>query len=177
MSEISGDSGGGGHKKGGKVRAKKSSTRIDMTPMVDLAFLLLTFFILTTTLNKPQTMEITLPEDPKPNDPKPPMVNEKHVLTLVMGEKDRIYWYIGITDPEVKVTNFSNDGLRKLLLQEKQDIPKLIVLIKALDESRYKNMVDMMDEINITSTQRFALVDVTAEDKEFIKDVQKSLVQ
>ncbi len=175
MSEISGDSGGGGHKKGGKVRAKKSSTRIDMTPMVDLAFLLLTFFILTTTLNKPHTMEITLPEDEKEKDQ--PKVNEKHVLTLVMGEKDRIYWYMGITDPEVKVTNFSNDGLRKLLLQQKQDIPKLIVLIKALDESRYKNMVDMMDEINITSTQRFALVDVAPEDKEFIKDVQKSLVQ
>jgi hypothetical protein len=92
-----------------------------------------------------------------------------------MGEKDRVYWYIGITDPEVKVTNYSNDGLRKLLLQEKQDIPKLIVLIKALDESRYKNMVDMMDEINITSIQRFALVDVTDEDKEFIKDTRQSL--
>ena len=175
MGEISGDGGGGGHKKGkGKIRAKKSSTRIDMTPMVDLAFLLLTFFILTTTLNKPQTMEITLPEDEK-DEKEQPKVNERNVLTLVMGEQDRIYWYIGITDPEVQVTNFGQDGIRKLLLQKKAENPKLIVLIKALDEARYKNMVDMMDEINITSTQRFALVDVTDTDKDFIKDVQASL--
>ena len=61
MAEISQGSG----KKDGKVRSKKTSTRIDMTPMVDLAFLLLTFFVMTTTLNKPQTMEITMPEKPK----------------------------------------------------------------------------------------------------------------
>ena len=80
MAEISQGSG----KKDGKVRSKKTSTRIDMTPMVDLAFLLLTFFVMTTTLNKPQTMEITMPEKPKIED-KQPMVNEKRVLTLVLG--------------------------------------------------------------------------------------------
>ena len=139
-----------------------------MTPMVDLAFLLLTFFVMTTTLNKPQTMEITMPEE---NDEKPPQVNERHVLTLVMGKDDKIFWYIGITDPEVKVTNFSNTGIRKLLLEKKRDIPKLIILIKSLDESKYKNMVDILDEMNITSIQRYAIVDVTPVDKELIKDV------
>jgi len=167
MSEISQEGGGGG-KKGGKIRSKKTSTRIDMTPMVDLAFLLLTFFVMTTTLNKPQTMEITMPEE---NDEKPPQVNERHVLTLVMGKDDKIFWYIGITDPEVKVTNFSNTGIRKLLLEKKRDIPKLIILIKSLDESKYKNMVDILDEMNITSIQRYAIVDVTPVDKELIKDV------
>src|SRR6476660_7421865 len=99
MAEIQpkGDSGG----KGGKVRSKKASTKIDMTPMVDLAFLLLTFFMLTTTFNKPQTMEITMPEKPKPDDPKPPEVNNKNVLNLVMDENDKIYWFIGdSSDPE-----------------------------------------------------------------------------
>src|SRR5258707_735640 len=100
-----------------------------MTPMVDLAFLLLTFFVMTTTLNKPQTMEITMPEE---DEKEPPKVNEKHVLTLVMGKNDKIFWYIGITDPEVKVTNFSHTGIRKLLLEKKRNIPKLIVLIKSL---------------------------------------------
>jgi biopolymer transport protein ExbD len=167
MAEIT--QGGGGGKKGGKIRSKKTSTRIDMTPMVDLAFLLLTFFVMTTTLNKPQTMEITMPEE---DEKEPPKVNEKHVLTLVMGKNDKIYWYIGITDPEVKVTDFSHNGIRKLLLEKKRDIPKLIILIKSLDESKYKNMVDILDEMNINSIQRYAIVDVTPVDKELIKDVQ-----
>lgn len=167
MSEISQD-GGGGKKKGGKIRAKKTSTRIDMTPMVDLAFLLLTFFVLTATLNKPQTMEITMPEE---DEKEPPKVNEKHVLTLVMGKNDKIFWYIGITDPEVKVTNFSNNGIRKLLLEKKRDIPKLIVLIKSMDDSKYKNMVDILDEMNINSIQRYAIVDVTPVDKDLVKDL------
>jgi biopolymer transport protein ExbD len=167
MSEISQEGGGGG-KKGGKIRSKKTSTRVDMTPMVDLAFLLLTFFVMTTTLQKPQTMEIAMPEDDK--DEKAPQVNEKHVLTLIMGENDKIYWYIGITDPEVRITNFSPTGIRKLLLEKKRDIPKLVVLIKSLDTSKYKNLVDILDEMNITSTQRYAIVDVAPADKELIKD-------
>ena len=170
MAEIQGGGGEGG-KKGGKIRSKKSSTRIDMTPMVDLAFLLLTFFILTTTLSKPQTMEITMPEKPKEND-KQPEVNEKKVLTLVLGANDKVYWYVGITEPEGKKTDFSKDGIRKVLLQKKSEIRDMIVLIKALDESKYKNMVDILDEITITSIQRFAIVDITSADKEIVRQVQ-----
>src|ERR1043166_5483393 len=123
MAEIQ-EGGGGGHK-GGKKRSKKSSTRIDMTPMVDLAFLLLTFFILTTTLSKPTTMEITMPEKPKPDD-KPPEVNEKKVLTLVLGANDKVYWYVGITEPEAKKVDFSKDGVRKVLVEKKSEIRDLI---------------------------------------------------
>jgi biopolymer transport protein ExbD len=169
MAELGG--GGGGKKKGGKVRAKRSSTRIDMTPMVDLAFLLLTFFVMTTTLNKPQTMEITMPEKPKPGD-EMPEINEKNVLTLVLGEDDKIYYYMGITDPEVQVTNFSASGVRKILLAKKAELPKLVVLIKAMNEAKYKNMVDIMDEMNISATQRFALVDITPVDVQLVKESQ-----
>lgn len=167
MAELGG--GGGGEKKGGKVRSKKSSTRIDMTPMVDLAFLLLTFFVMTTTLNKPQTMEITMPEKPKEND-KPPEVNEKRVLTLVLGENDKIYWYLGITDPKVAVTSFSNDGIRKLLMRENKQIKEMVVLVKPSDESRYKNVVDILDELTISDVSRYALVEITDVDKELVKD-------
>ncbi len=169
MADLGG--GGGGKKKGGKVRAKRSSTRIDMTPMVDLAFLLLTFFVMTTTLNKPQTMEITMPEKPKPGD-EMPEINEKNVMTLVLGEDDKIYWYMGITNPEVEVSNFSATGIRKILLAKKAEIPKLVVLIKAMDEAKYKNMVDIMDEMNISTMQRFALVDITPTDVELVKESQ-----
>ena len=170
MAELGGG-GGGGKKKGGKVRSKKGSTRIDMTPMVDLAFLLLTFFVMTTTLNKPQTMEITMPEKPKPGD-EMPEINEKNVLTLLLGEDDKIYWYIGITDPVVEVSNFSATGIRKILLEKKAELPKLVVLIKAMDEAKYKNMVDIMDEMNISTMQRFALVDITPTDVQLVKESQ-----
>jgi biopolymer transport protein ExbD len=168
MAEIQGG-GGGGHKKGGKVRVKKASTRIDMTPMVDLAFLLLTFFVMTTTLNKPQTMEIVMPE--KNEDlSEQPKVNEKHVLTLVLGENDKIYWYVGITDPELKLTDYSATGIRKILKEKKNEIPKLVVLIKASDKAKYKNMVDILDEMNISTVKIYALVDITPVDEELITD-------
>jgi biopolymer transport protein ExbD len=167
MAEISNEGG----KKDGKVRSKKTSTRIDMTPMVDLAFLLLTFFVMTTTLNKPQTMEITMPEKPKQED-KQPLVNEKRVLTLVLGSDDKIYWYLGITDPKINVTDFSNEGVRKILLRENAQIKEMVVLIKPSDESKYKNVVDILDEMNISNIARYALVDITDVDKELIKDSQ-----
>jgi biopolymer transport protein ExbD len=168
MAELSsGDD--GKKKKGGKVRAKKGSTRIDMTPMVDLAFLLLTFFVMTTTLNKPQTMEITMPEKLDKED-KQTEINEKNVLTLVLGENNKVYWYIGITDPVVEVTDFSAAGVRKILLAKQAELPKLVVLIKATDEAKYANMVDILDEMNISSVQRYALVDITDTDKELVKE-------
>jgi biopolymer transport protein ExbD len=166
MAEISNQSSGS---KDGKVRSKKTSTKIDMTPMVDLAFLLLTFFVMTTTLNKPQTMEITMPEKPKQED-KQPMVNEKRVLTLVLGSNDKIYWYLGITDPKVNITNFSAEGVRKILSRENAQIKEMVVLIKPSDESKYKNVVDILDEMNISNIARFALVDITNVDKELIKE-------
>lgn len=172
MSEVSQSAGGG--KKDGKIRSKKSSTKIDMTPMVDLAFLLLTFFMLTTTFNKPQTMEIIMPDKPKAED-KAPEVNEKKVITLVLGAKDKIYWYRGITKPEVETTTFSKDGVRKVLLDNNAAIPDMLVLIKPTDESRYKNVVDILDEMSITNTKRYAMVEVTPFDLDLIKDKTSGL--
>lgn len=166
MAEISQ---GGGDKKGGKVRAKKASTKIDMTPMVDLAFLLLTFFMLTTTFNKPQTMQLTMPEKPK-GDEKLPEVNEKKVVTLILGANDKLYWYHGITDPKIELTDYSQKGIRKVLLQKNSEIPGMIILIKPSKDSRYKNVVDILDEMNITNMQRFAMVKITPTDEELVKE-------
>lgn len=171
MAEVS-QSGSG--KKDGKVRSKKSSTKIDMTPMVDLAFLLLTFFMLTTTFNKPQTMEITMPEKPKKEDQQP-LVNEKRVITLVLGEKDKIYWYQGITEPRVEQTTFSKDGVRKVLLDHNAAIKDMVVLIKPTDQSRYKNVVDILDEMSISDIKRYALVDVTPVDLNLIKEKETGI--
>lgn len=165
MAEIS-QGGGGGHKKGGKVRAKKQSTKIDMTPMVDLAFLLLTFFILTTTFNKPKTMEVVMPD--KVQDEKDQTkINEKDILNLVLSKNDKIYWYIGLTPP-VNETNYSAKGVRQVLLEQTRANPKMMVLIKPEDESRYENMVNILDEMDITNIQRYAIVEYTPDDTAII---------
>jgi biopolymer transport protein ExbD len=166
MAEVS-QGGGGGHKKGGgKVRAKKMSTKIDMTPMVDLAFLLLTFFILTTTFNKPKTMEVTMPDKvEKPEDQT--KVNENDILNLVLAEDNKIYWWIGL-QPPVETTNYSKDGVRKVLMEHNKANPKIMILIKPKDESKYENMVDILDEMDITATKRFAIVEFTEDDKTII---------
>jgi biopolymer transport protein ExbD len=166
MAEVQ-QGGGGGHKKGGgKVRAKKQSTKIDMTPMVDLAFLLLTFFILTTTFNKPKTMEVNMPD--KVQDEKDQTkVNEKDILNVVLAEDDKIYWWIGL-EPPVETTNYSKDGIRKVLLEHTRANPKMMVLIKPKDESRYENMVNILDEMDITKTQRFAIVEYSPDDTAII---------
>jgi biopolymer transport protein ExbD len=170
MAEIQPKGGGGG--KGGKKRAKKQSTKIDMTPMVDLGFLLLTFFILTTTFSKPQTMEINMPVKPEKEIDQTPL-KASNALTLLLGENDKIYWYAGLPDapaaPGVQITDYSAGGLRKVLLDRAKPNPKLMVLIKPMEESRYKNLVDVLDEMNITETGKYAIVDVDPRDKELVK--------
>ena len=91
------DSGKGGKHK--KVRAKKQSTHIDMTPMVDLAFLLLTFFMMTTTFGKPKTMEINMPVKPEDNT----KTEVNNAVTILLTGDDKIYWYFGELKPETKL--------------------------------------------------------------------------
>lgn len=92
---------------------KRLPIKMDMTPMVDLAFLLLTFFMLTTTLHGRKAMEILMPE--KPVDVEPPVVNQERVVTLILGANDKIYWYKGL-ERTVDQTDYSVAGVRKLLL-------------------------------------------------------------
>ncbi len=171
MAEISG---GGGGKKEGKVRSKKASTKVDMTPMVDLAFLLITFFMLTTTLSKPKAMQVNMP-DTKTNDKQ--VVDDNNTITIVAAEDDKLYYYSGLKKPEIHVTNYSSEGLRKVLNQKNQKIgrDKLIVVIKAMDKAKYKNIVDILDEMSITSTKRFAVMDITPEDLKIVKLEEKHL--
>ena len=149
---------------GGKVRAKKQSTKIDMTPMVDLAFLLLTFFILTTTFLKPSVLSLTMPEPAE--DPKQlPLLQAKNAFNVVLAEHNKIYWWIGLEAPALP-TNYSKEGIRKILLEESQANPDLMVLIKPMSKSRYENVVDILDEVEIANITRYAIVEVTEDDKE-----------
>jgi len=171
MAELD-SSGGGGKKKGGKVRSKKQNARVDMTPMVDLMFLLITFFMLTTTLAKPQAMDLAMPDKDEKNDDKFEVADTR-TMTILLGARDRLEWYIGSVDKPIsapQLDNYGKKGIRKAILDKIKEVRAktgkgLIVLIKASDKSNYKNLVDILDEMKITNVGvnggTYAIVDIT----------------
>ncbi|TGD78304.1 ExbD/TolR family protein [Hymenobacter wooponensis] len=171
MAEIQQQASGGG--KGGKKRAKKMSTKIDMTPMVDLAFLLLTFFMLTTTFSKPTVMQVTMPVKEKEPNKDPVVLKASDAFTVLLGENNKLYYYEGLLDattkPELKLSSYDANGIRKILLDRHRANPGTVVLIKPDDKSNYKNMVDILDEMNITDQKKYALVDISKADQDLIK--------
>lgn len=172
---------GDGKKDGGKVRSKKSNPGVDLTAMVDLAFLLITFFMLTTTLSKPQAMDLPMPD--KTDTIRKTPIDENRLMTILIGDNDRLMWYRGKFEaPKESPTEekFGKDGIRKALLKQvaigkaiaKQDGKPdqgLIVNIKASDSASYKNLVDILDEMAITKPQLFAIGDITPAEIDLLK--------
>jgi len=151
------------------ARMRKESIDIDMNPMVDLAFLLLTFFMLTTTFARPQAMELLMPAKPKPGAlEKEQPVKESKTLSIVLSENDKIFWYKGITEPIIEETDYSEKGIHTVLEDYKTSVDGLVVLIKPLESSNYKNLVDILDEMKTLGIQRYAITDISAEEKERI---------
>ncbi|MCS6894636.1 MAG: biopolymer transporter ExbD [Bacteroidia bacterium] len=182
--EVGGDSGAPKKgKKKGKARKPKKRPRIDMTPMVDLGFLLLTFFVLTTTMSTPNTMPVVVPPKITEKDEvEPPKIAEGKVITLLVG-RAKVYYYVGVEKPELFQTTFSpKSGIRKVLLDRRQKVAQrygkadeMIVIIKMLDEAQYKDFVDILDEMAIIQQKKYALVDITPEEKSMIEDYKKSI--
>jgi biopolymer transport protein ExbD len=168
MAELNTGDGGGG--KGGKVRSKKQNSKVDLTAMVDLAFLLITFFMLTTTLSKPQAMPLGLPdkdEDPLKN--KDIKVDEKRTMTIMMGENNKLIYYMGLIDTPIagpKDIAYGKNGIRRELLARKKSVIEytgdkakgIIVIIKPGKKSKYKNLVDILDEMAINGVETYAIV-------------------
>lgn len=169
MAEVSSEGGGGGKHKGGKPKGKKSSTHIDMTPMVDLAFLLLTFFMLTASFSKPKTMEVQLP-DKTPNV-NPIKKNPANVMNLLVGPDNKLMYYFAVGDnPKVEVTNYGVNGLQAVLSQPIYKNNKLfMVLVKATPDSKYKNLIQIFDILRVTGTVQ-AVVDITPQEIEMVKN-------
>lgn len=141
MAQIQ-DNGGGGHGKGDKKRAKKQSTHVDMTPMVDLAFLLLTFFVLTSTFSKPKVLRMIFPEklDENVKDQRAPEV--KDGITLLLTANDKIYYYRGSLKPNTELIpiDYTRTGLRKVLVDYNADM-----LVKLQDIQKRMNKLDDKD--------------------------------
>ncbi|GAA4097617.1 biopolymer transporter ExbD [Mucilaginibacter panaciglaebae] len=174
MAEL--DTSGGGKKDGGKVRTKKKSTRVDLTAMVDLAFLLITFFILTTTLQKPKAMDLTMPDKDEKNNNQLP-VPETRTMTVLLGTNNKVEWFMGMpTNPLTAptVTGFGKTGIRESLLDKGKEVlaksgKPMIVLIKPSDKSTYYDMVTMMDELNIVGNEQRAIVEISQPEIDLLK--------
>jgi biopolymer transport protein ExbD len=209
MAEIIQNEGG---KQKGKKRSKRHSTHIDMTPMVDLACLLLTFFMLTTAFSKAKVMEIVLPEkENKEDQSKKPEVDSSRALHIILIGDDKVLWYNGLANPakpplpKMHLTDFSDDGIRKVLLARnkelftkieqmnqdvitgkiemprdsidsqrkrfmRQDKKGPVVLIKANENVKYKNVVDILDEMAISNIALYALIDINDVEKKMVAD-------
>ena len=177
MAEMDTSSGGGHHKKGpGVKKSKKLSTRVDLTPMVDLGFLLITFFIFTTTMSQPTAMKLFLPKDTdKPEEQN--KVKASGALTLLLGKGDQIYYYEGELAPDAsnfKSTNFKD--VRKVIIDKKRstDEKDFVVVIKPDNDATYKNTVDMLDEMTINDVKRYAMVDISPVEYSLIQRTEQA---
>lgn len=171
MAEMDTSSGGGHKKKGpGVKKAKKLSTRVDLTPMVDLGFLLITFFVFTTTMSEPTALRLFLPKDTeKPEDQN--KVKNSGVLTIMMNKNNNVFYYEGELLPDgsnFKASNFKD--IRDVILNKKKSTKPedFVVIIKGGPDATYKNTVDMLDEMAIGDVKRYALVDITPADLQLI---------
>ena len=161
-------------KKGpGVKKGKKHSTRVDLTPMVDLGFLLITFFIFTTTVSQPTSMNLNMPKDTKdPNlDTK---VKESGSLTLILGKANEIYYYFK-NDPAT-MQSVGYKGVRDVILKKKKATPAtdLFIIIKPDKDATYKNAVDILDEMDINDISRYAMVDPTPDEYSKVQQTEQA---
>jgi len=199
------DSGGGdsGHKKGpGVKKAKKLSTRVDMTPMVDLGFLLITFFIFTTTMSTPSTMDLFMPKDTD-KDEEQNKAKESGAMTIILSKDNAVYYYMGQLLPDA--SNFTASSFAKIrdeIINKRKEViaahthdegckkiwdknggdqkscldKDFVVVIKPTAEATYKNTVDILDEMAINGVKRFAMVDLFPDELMVVQKTEGSYV-
>ena len=186
-------------KKGKGSKQKKMTVRVDFTPMVDMNMLLITFFMLCTTLSKPQTMEISMPSNDKNiTEEQQSKVKASQAITLLLAGGDKLYYYEGEPNykdyTSLKETSYNADGLRSILLKKNsvavrevnelkkqkadlkiseevksgKDTPT--VIIKATDDSSYKNLIDALDEMQICNIGKYVITDIVDADQFLIKN-------
>jgi biopolymer transport protein ExbD len=195
--------GGGddGHKKGpGVKKAKRLSTRVDMTPMVDLGFLLITFFIFTTTMSSPKALNLNMPKDTK-NEEELNKAKESGALTIMLGKDNAVYYYEGQLLPDgsnFKSASFTT--IRDEIINKKKEViknhvhdancPKIwaenkgdknscldrdfVVVIKPDQDATYKNTVDILDEMTINGVKRYAMIDITPQEYQVVQATEKN---
>lgn len=160
-------------KQNGKSFQKKKIIRVDMTPMVDLGFLLITFFMLATSFSKPNVMDLGLPAGEQESGT---VIDVKNQITFIIGKNNRVFYYQGekkdLNTNSLKETTFSSTGITKIIETAKNKAPKkdlFTVIIKPTDDAKYINFVDMLDEMEITQSDRYGISEIS--------DIEKTVYQ
>lgn len=140
----------------------KKLINVDMTPMVDLGFLLITFFMFTTNFTKPNVLDLGLPAGEGGTE-----INYRNQLTFILGENDRIFYYqkeaINLSENDLKEVSFEGMALAKIIKSYKDSAPapeNFTVIIKPTDDANYKNFVDILDEMSLTKNERYGISDL-----------------
>ena len=165
MAEITASQSPNKHK-AGVAKTKKLSTRVDLTPMVDLGFLLITFFIFTTTMSQPTAMKLIMPDDSGEATP----TKESGVLTLLPSDNGVVYYYEGsLKDSNFKTTTLKE--IRDVIIEKKRrtGTRDMFVIIKPTKSSNYGSIVNVLDEMTINGVKRYAIVDITEKEEVLIK--------
>jgi biopolymer transport protein ExbD len=172
----------GDRRRAGVGRPKKNNPKTDMTPMVDLGFLLISFFVMTTELSKPRVAPLNMPKEGPST-----LLGNSNALTVLLAGDDNVYYYHGnwkeayAADGIVKTSLYSGDGLRKVIIEKKQWLDTnekkegrngLMMLIKSTEETPYKNVIDALDETMINDVRKYALVKMETEEATWIKEQQ-----
>lgn len=164
------------NRKAGVRQMKKHSLKVDMTPMVDLGFLLISFFVITAELSKPRAMNLYMPHD-GPSTP----TKESTTISILAGANNRIFYYYGeekdagVKNPIIEISWDEKTGLGKILTDKQMQLDamktgrdQMVVIIKPGKESLYKNVVDILDEMTIHQITRYALVKPGEKDSLFL---------
>lgn len=174
--------------KPGVRRSKKHSTRVDLTPMVDLGFLLITFFIFTTTMSEPVATKLIMPDDTKPvKDPS--KVGMSSALTVLPVSGNKVFYYHGEMEEALRkgaygITSFSmKDGIGQVIRDKQRAMEQskvgfskdLTLMIKPTAASSYQDVVNALDEVAINRVPHYALMEITADEKKMIQEKNGSL--
>lgn len=168
MAQIQTDNGGNGK----KVRSKKNSTAVDMAPLVDLGFLLITFFMFAATSIKPNVMNLNMPPKIPQDVVAPTEVKIENSVTILVAKDNKLFWYQQeagkLNAGNLNETDYSEEGIRKVITtaaSRASDKEKFTVIIKPMDDASYDNLVTVLDEMEITKSTRYGIVQITPEEQ------------
>ena len=160
----------------------KKSTKVDLTPMVDLGFILITFFVFTSALAQPTVMELKVPNDQLIDIHD--SICESCALTLILAENNQLYYYEGKEENlNLKTSNYSSKGIRQLIIDKHKKVKTIrgrddmVLIIKPGDNSNFKNLINIVDECSINMLKRYYIAEITGKEKVEMEKMNTSINQ